>query len=144
MSVGTVKVTPCDSQGTWLVTLHGDHDLATRRLLDDQTRPIWPLCKVAVIDLSDTTFIDSGVIRWLLRVERELEAADAFTLSIVEGAPGTVADRIFGLLRMRYVLACYATREEALTQAPMPKRPSGRPLRRAGAHHATIPWRHAS
>jgi anti-anti-sigma regulatory factor len=81
-----------------------------------------------VIDLSDTTFIDSGVIRWLLSVERELEAAGAFTLSIVEGGPGTVADRLFGLLHMRHVLACYATRADALAQAP-PRQP---PLHQEG------------
>ena len=118
MSTGTVTVTPCDSNGTWLVTLEGDHDLATRPLLERETRGIWPLCKVAVIDLSDVTFIDSGVIGWLLSVESELEAAGAFTLSIVEGRPGTVADRIFGLLRTSDLLACYATRADALAQVP--------------------------
>jgi anti-anti-sigma regulatory factor len=134
MSDGTVTVTPCDSRGTWLVTLQGEHDLANRPLLERQTGAIWPLCKAAVIDLSDTTFIDSGVIRWLLSVERELEAAGAFTLSIVEGAPGTVADRLFGLLRMHHVLACYPTRADALEQAP-PRQPlshqEGPPLRLA-------------
>jgi hypothetical protein len=132
MITGTVTVTPCDSNGTWLVTLQGDHDLATRPLLERQTRGIWPLCKVAVIDLSDATFIDSGVIRWLLSVESELEAAGAFTLSIVEGHPGTVTDRIFGLLRTRDFLACYATRAEALAQAPAMRKPSGGPLRVGG------------
>ena len=71
-----------------------------------------------MIDLSDTTFIDSGVIRWLLAAERALEAAGAFTMSVVEGRPGTVADRIFGVLRMRSVLACYETRADAFAQAP--------------------------
>jgi len=118
VSTGTVTVTPCDSNGTWLVTLEGDHDLATRPLLERETRGIWPLCKVAVIDLSDVTFIDSGVIGWLLSVESELEAAGAFTLSIVEGRPGTVADRIFGLLRTSDLLACYVTRADALAQVP--------------------------
>lgn len=124
MSDGTVTVTPCDSHGTWLVTLQGEHDLANRRLLEQQTGAVWPLCKAAVIDLSDATFIDSGVIRWLLSVERELEAAGAFTLSIVEGRPGTVADRLFGLLRMGHVLACYPTRADALAQAPHRQSPS--------------------
>jgi anti-anti-sigma regulatory factor len=133
MTTGTVTVTPCDSDGTWLITLEGDHDLATRPLLERQTRGIWPLCKVAVIDLSDVTFIDSGVIRWLLSVESELEAAGAFTLSIVEGRPGTVADRIFGLLRTRDLLPCYATRADAFAQAPPIKRPSRGPLRVEGS-----------
>ena len=144
MRAGTVTVTPCDSKGTWLIMLHGEHDLATRLLLDHQTRPIWPLCKVAVIDLSEATFIDSGVIRWLMGVVRELAEAGALTLSVVEGPSGTVADRLFGLLRMRYAMNCYATREDALAQTRPLKRPSGRPLHRAGAHQTSIPWRHAA
>jgi len=52
MRAGTVTVTPCDSKGTWLVMLHGEHDLATRLLLDEQTRAIWPLCTVAVVDVT--------------------------------------------------------------------------------------------
>jgi anti-anti-sigma factor len=113
MSIGTVTVTPCDANGTWLVTLQGEHDLATRLQLEHQTSMIWPLCKTVVIDLSDVEFIDSGVVRWLLDVERALEAAGAYTLSIVEGSRGSVADRLFGLLRMRHLFACYPTREEA-------------------------------
>ena len=118
MSTGTVTVTPCDANGTWLITLQGEHDLATRAALKAQTDPIWPFCTVAIIDLSDADFVDSGLIRWLLHVECELEAAGASTLSIVEGTPGSVADRIFGILHMPHVLACYPTRTEALQQAP--------------------------
>lgn len=119
MSAGTAVVTPCDSKGTWLVTLHGDHDLATRTGLELQTSAIWRFCKVVVIDLSDATFADSGVIRWLLSVERELEAAGASTLSIVEGPRGCPVARIFDLLRMRDLMACYSTRAEAFDQAPV-------------------------
>jgi anti-anti-sigma regulatory factor len=70
-----------------------------------------------VIDLSEVTFIDSSAIHWLLRVERELEAAQCSTLSIVTGPPGSVARRLFQHLRMSHVLACYTTRREAFTQA---------------------------
>jgi anti-anti-sigma regulatory factor len=136
MSTGTVTVTPCDANGTWLVTLQGDHDLATRPQLVHQTSVIWPFCKIAVIDFSDVDFIDSGVIRWLLDAERELAAAGAFTLSIVEGRPGSVADRLFGLLRMRHVFACYPTREDALTQAPPGTGPFAWPPRRQQTHCA--------
>ena len=58
------------------------------------------------------------MIRWLLEVERHLEEAGAFTLSIVVGQPGSAAARLFELLRMHHVLACYPTLEDALAQAP--------------------------
>jgi hypothetical protein len=140
VSAGTVTVTPCDSRGTWLVTLHGDHDLATRTNLELQTAGIWRFCKVVVIDLSDATFIDSGVIRWLLRVERELEGANASTLSIVQGPPGCAAAHIFGLLRMSHVMACYETRVEALDQAALS---SGQVTHRTRAEGVQL-VRHAS
>jgi len=116
MSAGTVTVTPCDAAGTWLVALHGDHDLASRVRIREQTRLVWPCCRHAIIDLTDVTFIDSGVIAWLLEVERELEAAGAHTLSVVEGPAGSYPARLFGLLRMHHVVACYSTRAEALGQ----------------------------
>jgi anti-anti-sigma regulatory factor len=119
MSVGTVTVTPCDADGTWLIELRGDHDLATRAVLEEQTSVIWPFCRTVVIDLSEATFVDSGVIRWLLSAERQLEAANAFTLSIVVGPPGCVAARLCDLLRMRFVMACFATRAQAFDQAPV-------------------------
>jgi hypothetical protein len=132
MSAGTVTVTPYDSKGTWLVTLHGEHDLAGRTILELQTGGIWRHCKVAVIDLSEATFVDSGVIRWLLSVERELEAANAATLSVVEGPPGSAAARIFGLLRMSHVVACYATRAEAFDQAALSSEQPAHGTRAAG------------
>jgi anti-anti-sigma regulatory factor len=115
--MSALLTTTSRDDGTWLVTLHGDHDLATRLQLARETDPIWANCKAAVIDLSDATFIDSGVIRWLLDVERQLEEAGAFTLGIVEGRPGSAATRLFELLRVRHVLACYPTLEDALAQA---------------------------
>jgi anti-anti-sigma regulatory factor len=118
VSGGSVTCTPCDSNGTWLITLHGEHDLATRPVLERETRAVWPLCKVAIIDLSDTTFIDSGVVRWLLSAEAALEAAGGHSVRIVEGPPGSVAHRLFALLRIRHVVPCYPTQAEALAQVP--------------------------
>jgi anti-anti-sigma regulatory factor len=110
-------ITRCDDRGTWLVALHGEHDLATMPLLDEQTRHVWARCTIAVIDLSEVTFVDSSVIHWLLRVEHALEVAHGFTLSIVTGPPGGVAGKLFERLRMSHVLACYETRREAFMQA---------------------------
>ena len=73
MNPGTATITHWDASSTWLVTLHGEHDLATRDHLAEQTGMIWRVCKVAIIDLSDVEFVDSGLIRWLLDVERQLE-----------------------------------------------------------------------
>ncbi|MDX6476500.1 MAG: hypothetical protein QOH95_2011 [Gaiellaceae bacterium] len=110
-------VTRCDERGTWLVELHGEHDLSTMPGLEQQTRHVWPHCTIAVIDLSEVTFTDSSLIAWLLRVEQALEEAQGFTLSIVTGPTGCAAGRLFERIHMDCVLACYPSRREAFMQA---------------------------
>ena len=132
---GEVLVTRCDHDGTWLVALRGEHDLTTVPSLERRTRDIWPTCKIAVVDLSAVTFIDSTVVSWLLRVERALEEGEGFTLSIVTGPSGSFAARFFDQLRMASVLACYATRRDALMQSPAVARAVA--VRTATRIHAT-------
>lgn len=110
-------VSHCDDHGTWLISFAGEHDLASIAQVEAATRCVWPHCKVAVIDLSAVTFLDSRLVEWLLGVERRLEAADCFTLSIVTGHPGCATARLFDRLRMQHVLACYPTRRDAFMQA---------------------------
>ena len=117
-----VTVTQCDRDGTWLVALSGEHDLTSIPLLAMKTRRIWAQCKIAVVDLTDVTFIDTGVVSWLLSVERALEEGEGFTLSVVQGVPGSFPARLFDRLHMGSVLACYATRREAFMQAPAVRR----------------------
>jgi anti-anti-sigma factor len=114
MSSGTATVTECDTDGTWLVALEGDHDLATRHQLEQQTRPIWPLCTIAVVDLTGVDFMDSGVVGWLVRIDHELDATGTSALSVVLGAADSVAARTFALMGAREWLVCFATIEEAL------------------------------
>jgi anti-anti-sigma regulatory factor len=110
-------ITRSDNRGSWLVALSGEHDLATMPLLDEQTSHVWQRCTIAVIDLSEVTFLDSSLIHWLLRVENELEDAHDFTLSIVTGPPGGATGKLFERLGMSHVLACYETRRHAFAQA---------------------------
>jgi ABC-type transporter Mla MlaB component len=119
---GGVAVTQCDHDGTWLVALYGEHDLTTIPLLARQTSHVWAHCKIAVVDLTDVTFVDTGVVSWLLSVERALEEGEGLTLSVVQGAPGSFTARLFDRLHMGSVLACYATRREAFMQAPAVRR----------------------
>ena len=69
---GTVTVTHCDNNGTWLIALEGEHDMATAPLLEQQTSGVWPRCNLAVVDLREATFIDCSTINWLLRTRGAL------------------------------------------------------------------------
>jgi anti-anti-sigma factor len=113
-SAGSISVTE-ERSDLWIVALAGEHDLATAPLIHSQTRDVWARASCVVVDLSATSFIDSStVVRWLLDTQRALESVGGCTLSVVEGLPGSIPERLFGLLQMREKLACYATREDAL------------------------------
>lgn len=115
--VGTVTVTHFDSNGTWLIALEGDHDMATTPLLEQHTNDVWPHCNLAVVDLGEATFIDCSTINWLLRSRGALAGNGRDVLRIVQGPSGGAAARMFDLLSPRDVFACYPTRHDALTHS---------------------------
>jgi anti-anti-sigma factor len=112
---GGSTVTQHDANGTWIIALDGEHDISTTPLLDEQINRLLPRCTVAVVDLSSTSFIDASVIGWLMRTRGALATRDD-ALSIVQGNPGGVADRIFGILRLSAELPVYSTRKDALAR----------------------------
>jgi anti-anti-sigma factor len=123
---GAVTVTHADNNGTWLVELRGEHDLSTAPQLDEQTRDVWPRCRLAVIDLSSAAFIDSTVVSWLLSAHNAITTAGSGTLVIIEGTADSMPARVLRMLRMREMLACYPTRQDAETHHPdVPSRAAG-------------------
>jgi hypothetical protein len=118
-AIGDVRVTHHDSNGTWIIALAGEHDLATSSLIDALTVDVWPRCSVALVDLRAATFIDSSLINWLVRVRRTLEAqGNGDAVRIVEGAQGSAVNLVFDALALRDDFACYATPQAAVAQAP--------------------------
>ncbi len=112
--VGGVTVKHCDSNGTWLIALSGEHDLSTTPLIEKATGDIWSRCSTAVIDVSQTTFIDSSVINWLVRSRDALAATGQGAVRLVYGPPSTPAARLVKQLGLPDMIACYPTRDEAL------------------------------
>jgi anti-anti-sigma regulatory factor len=113
---GTITVTPQDGNGTWLVELAGEHDISTASLLDQGTSGVWPTCTLAVVDLSDVTFIDCSVLNWLIRTRSTLAETGDHALRIIWGPPGSLGERIFKLVWLRDELSFYSTRADALAQ----------------------------
>jgi anti-anti-sigma factor len=114
---GRVTVDHCDKNGTWLITLEGEHDLSTEPLIGQQTSEVLPQCSLVVVDVSQTTFVDSSVVNWIMRTRDTLDAPGGRALRLVAG-PRSPAGRLLDILGLRSVLACYATREEALADVP--------------------------
>jgi anti-anti-sigma factor len=95
-----------------LVTLTGEHDLATtERLLealaDAREHPN------LIIDLTPCTFVDSSVIRVLARA-CDADAPGTQRVAIALPNAGGIVDRAFALLSLREVITLYQTVEEAL------------------------------
>jgi anti-anti-sigma regulatory factor len=114
IAAGSVAVSPQDADGAWLIVLEGEHDLSTAALLQQATVGLWHRCTVAVIDLSGADFIDTTVINWLMYAKRMLQASGSGALGIVEGPPASPAARLFRLLGLCDVVACFPTRQDAL------------------------------
>jgi anti-anti-sigma factor len=115
-TTGSVTVTSQDGNGTWLVALRGEHDISTTPLLEQQMRNLSPSCTLAIVDLSDATFIDCSVLNWLLRTRSELGGAGNQSLRVIWGAPGSLVERVFHLVWLRDELSFYRSRQQALDQ----------------------------
>jgi anti-anti-sigma factor len=96
-----------------VVTLGGDHDVASLEAVADAFR-VAGAGRDLLVDLSDCTFIDSTIIKLLLRTMRSLEATGAhFELVIDTGGDGHVA-RVAALMGIGEVIPTHATRSAGI------------------------------
>ena len=118
--IGRVSVSHHDGNGTWVIALDGEHDLATLPRLEQQTIDVWSHCALAVVDLSRASFIDSSVVHWLLRARHHVEHDRRRRLVVVDGAPDSFAAHVLGVLGLRGALGCYPTADDALQRVINP------------------------
>ena len=87
--------------GVWLLTLHGEHDIATQPSLREQLGHVRAAGGRIVVDLSGAGFVDSAIIGALL------EGAEAGSAVSVVAPPGSVARRLADLVRLADALPVY-------------------------------------
>ena len=80
--------------GVWLLSLHGEHDIATQPSLREQLGHVRAAGGRIVVDLSGAGFVDSAIIGALL------EGAEAGSAVSVVAPPGSVARRLADLVRL--------------------------------------------
>lgn len=98
----------------WVLTLTGEHDITTTRMLDEDMAQIAASGTSVVIDLSQATFIDSQVIAWLIRWwNRSLESTHLH-LAIATGEGRSPVTRLLELVDLTNTLPCYPTTADAL------------------------------
>jgi anti-anti-sigma factor len=78
--------------GVWLLSLHGEHDIATQPSLREQLQHVRAAGGPIVVDLSATRFVDSTIVGALL------ECADAGEALFVVAPPPSPARRVIDLV----------------------------------------------
>jgi anti-anti-sigma factor len=98
-----------------IVTLHGEHDLATQHELRAVFHSLLRSGELVVVDLSQAEFIDSSVLNNLLRATNEArERGLSVTLQLATAPNVRRILEVTGLLDR---LPCVSTREEAIQLA---------------------------
>ena len=100
--------------GLAIVSLRGEHDLATRRALSET------LAKAGegrdlLVDLGDCTFLDSTVLGVLLAFSLERETTDA-RLGLVVPAEAEIVFRITRVSGLSAFIPIYASREAGVAE----------------------------
>jgi anti-anti-sigma factor len=125
----------------WLLTLTGEHDLATAPELEHQMQQVCDSSTNAsvLIDLTETTFIDCQVIGWLVRWCEHGRRSPNFRLCVATG-DASVAKRLIDLLGLDELAPCRASKGEAVAMLMTPKVEVATPAR----SRPNRPVRHAS
>jgi anti-anti-sigma factor len=96
-----------------VVTLGGDHDVASLDAVEDAFR-VAGSGRNLLVDLSDCTFIDSTIIKLLLRTQRVLDATgDRFEL-VIDPAPSGHVARVAALMGISEVIRTHESRRDGI------------------------------
>jgi anti-anti-sigma factor len=112
LDVGRIVVDELDSS-VWVVELGGEHDLSTVGELHSTLEAIFARGTTIVLDLSQTTFIDSSVLSELIVAQERADGNPDEHLAIVAPQEGNAA-RLIGLVDAARLFSLYETRAEAL------------------------------
>lgn len=98
--------------GVWVVTVHGEHDIATRPSLQEELDRVSAAGGRIVVDLSPASFLDSSVIRAVATPA----AGDGSLPHVADvvAPEGTFARRLAGLVGLDAVVRVHDTLDEAL------------------------------
>jgi anti-sigma B factor antagonist len=109
---------------SWQISLLGEHDLSTLPQIRNVLDQVFSQGTNIVIDLSDTTFIDSSVIAALIDAQVRANANAGEELVVV-APPGTRAADVIDLAGVRPMLRVYESRPDATDALPPPDATDG-------------------
>jgi anti-sigma B factor antagonist len=97
---------------SWQISLWGEHDLSTVPQLENALDEVFSQGTTIVIDLSETTFVDSSVIGALIDAQVRANGNAGEELVVV-APPGSRAAEVIELAGVRPVLRVYNSRADA-------------------------------
>jgi anti-sigma B factor antagonist len=103
--------------GVWVLSLHGEHDLATQPSLREQLQHVRAADGPIVVDLSPTTFVDSTIIGALLECATGLQASAPRVFAVAP--PESAARRLADLVRLGDALPVHDDLAAAIDTARM-------------------------
>ncbi|MDX6632336.1 MAG: hypothetical protein QOG09_1640 [Solirubrobacterales bacterium] len=103
--------------GVEIVLMPGEHDLTTAASLNDRLAALVDGGSPVVIDLSQTSFIDSSILRVLLEARRLAhEAGIGFDVAAGDGT-GEGVTRVLSVTGLDSTLPVFSSREDAVKKA---------------------------
>jgi anti-anti-sigma factor len=102
-----------DHSGVWLIELFGEHDLATVAELGAALEEVFSHGTRILVDMSETTFIDSSIVGALIEAQRHTEGCPDEHLVVVAPPDGRPA-ALFDLVEMRRLVPVAESRSSAL------------------------------
>jgi anti-sigma B factor antagonist len=96
-----------------VVTLEGDHDVASRNALADAFR-VAGTGRDLLVDLTECTFIDSTIIKLLLQTMRQMEEQDARLELVIDSDPRGHVARVFELMGIGDVIPTHVSRSAGI------------------------------
>ena len=101
------------SEQACVVALRGEHDLSTAPALDAELAAVFAERKAVVVDLAETTFIDSSIAGALMRAWEAAQSREAG--AVVLCAPGgSPPRRLLDMVGITRVVPTFETRAEAV------------------------------
>jgi anti-anti-sigma factor len=99
------------STGVWVLTLYGEHDVATQPTLREQLELVGEAGGAVLVDLSHARFIDSTVISSLARYRQQARDPARFGLVAPARYQGSHLIEVIGI---GTVIPVYPTRDRAI------------------------------
>ena len=109
---GTIEA--LDLEGAQVVVLVGEHDLSTALTIETAIVDAFAAGSRVIVDLTRATFIDSTVLRELIRAARYCADSGVGDSVAVVVPPDSYAARVLGVVGLDSVIPTYPTLGEAV------------------------------